>query len=340
MYFDIGKVLAFQRNFNFINGPRSIGKSYTTIKHIIKKCQECHRQFVYIVRTQTEKESGVLERAVEKVVTNEFSDMQFSFTVDTMYLTENEVKTPIAFCIALSEAQKIKKRSYPLVNWLIFDEYMLEQTNGCDIGHYVGGWKEPDLLLSIYHTIDREEDRVVCFLLGNNTSFYNPYHMHKAFSIPAIKPGGIWTSKNVLFYWATASPELKESKARCKFIEMISKTNYAKFATDGKYIEDSNDFIEKRTPYARHLFAIYYMGNTYGVWSDTTVGKVYIDQKYDPSCRTIFALTLKDHTENTLLTRNKSSLLKWLASSYKMGKVRFASPEIKAKIIDGLYLIL
>ena len=50
-YWDIGEILAYQRNFNFINGERSIGKSYTTLKFMIKKAIQTGCEFVYIVST-------------------------------------------------------------------------------------------------------------------------------------------------------------------------------------------------------------------------------------------------------------------------------------------------
>lgn len=59
-YLDLNKILPYQRNFNFINGERSIGKSYTIMKFVIKKCLKKGYEFVYIVRTKNQKKSGAL----------------------------------------------------------------------------------------------------------------------------------------------------------------------------------------------------------------------------------------------------------------------------------------
>ena len=335
-YWDINKILPYQRNFNFINGERSIGKTYTTLKYIIKRCIDRKEEFVYLVRTQDEKEKGVLEKAVEKVVTNEFKDFSFYNTVDEFYIVEENYKRLIGRCIALSEALKIKKQSFPIVKFIMFDEYMLESKS---LTRYVSGWKEPELFLSIYHTIDREEDRVVCFLLGNTTTFYNPYHLHPAFHIPQIKKGEIWTSENVLFQWAESSATLVEKKEKCKFLRMIQGSDYGTYANDGEYIEDSLEFIEERSQSARHTFNIQYMGNTFGVWNDMIHGKIYIDSKF-AKCSLNYALTLNDHNENTMLTKSKSnSLLNWLSKNFKLGNVRFTSMEVK-KIAEQAILLL
>lgn len=339
-YWNINQILPYQRNFNFINGPRSIGKTYTTQKYCLKKCIERKIQFVYLVRTQDEKKDGVLQKAFEKVVQQQFKEFEFDYTDECMYLvdTSKKVKKVVGWCIAISEALKIKKRSFPNVKYIIFDEYMLESKNST---RYVNGWKEPDLFLSIYHTIDREEDRVIAFMLGNNTSFYNPYHMHPAFDIPETPVGCIWLGDNVLFQWAKPSSELSESKTDCKFLKMIGNTGYGKYALNGEYTEDSKNFVEERSKKARHIFYFEFMGAKYGVWYDSNNGIIYIDYKYDPNTKLKYALTLDDHSENTTLTKSKNvSLLKWLGDNFKLGNVRFVNMAIKKQGEKAILLIL
>lgn len=344
IHWNIYDILPYQRNFNLINGERSLGKTYTCQMFTLDKCIEKGFEFVYIVRTQDEKKHGVLEEAYQKVIANEFKNYTFEFTNEDMFLCiehpESDIteKKQIGYCIALSEAVKIKKRSFPRVKYMIFDEYMLEEKQAIS---YVNGWKEPDLLLSIYHTIDREEDRVIVFMLGNNTKFHNPYHLHPAFNIPPIEKGGIWTNENVLFQYAIGSSGLKEKKEKSKFLRMLNGTDYGKYAKDGDYVNDNYSFIEKMQTSARYNFTIEYDSNNYGVYSDFRNGVIYISDKVDPSCKLKYALTIDDHKENTLLTHSKNiTQLKWLANNYKIGNVRFVSMEVKMKCEKGIALLL
>lgn len=333
MYWDINKILPYQRNFNLINGERSIGKTYTTQKWVVGKCLEKQQQFVYLVRTQSEKKEGVLERAFEKVMTKEYPGVETAYTEETMS-ANGEI---IGFCIAISESQKIKKRSFPNVYYIIFDEYMLEDSSR---SNYVSGWKEPDLLLSIYHTIDREEDRVKVFMLGNNTSFFNPYHLHPAFNIQPIKQGQIWTSENVLYQWAEGSKDLKEKRATSKFGKMIQNTRYGEYASAGHFIEDNDDFIAVHDGKAQYEFTIICGGIQYGVFADQNKGLVYISDKTDPSCPFVYALTVDDHTENVMLTKGKPGALEWFSKCIKIGVVRFENMYIK-KLTEGeIYKLL
>lgn len=195
---------------------------------------------------------------------------------------------------------------------------------------YVNGWSEPDAFLSIYHTIDREEDRVICFLLGNNTSFYNPYHLHPAFNIPKIEKGGLWCSENVLFQWAVSTAELKQEKSHSKFLKMLQGSDYGTYAAGGDYIDDSDNCIQERTQHAQFMFNIIVLKKYYGIWHDSHYGITFVSEKFDPSCKYNFAFDICDHTENTTLAkRNNSSLLNWLARAFKRGDVRYENMTVK-----------
>lgn len=331
-------ILPYQRNFNLINGERSIGKSYGTQYFCIDKAITKGIEFASIVRTKTQKEDNVLQQSFEKVIANEFKKCRFEFTKDIGYFVDGSGdvtnRNALVHCFALSEYQALKNLSFPRIKYFIFDEYMLEKGSK---SKYFDGWKEPDRFLNIYHTVDREEDRVICFMLGNNTSFYNPYHMHKAFNIPNIDKGELWYSKNVLFQWADSSHELKQHKSSCKFLEMIDDTEYGSYASKGNYIDDNLHFIMPLAGTARHTFIIIYDGIPFGVWNDIKNGYIYVSDKVDMSCKLQYALNTDSHRENTMLTKTGSiSTLKWLATNYKLGNVRFTSMEVKIKAEKGV----
>lgn len=338
IHWNIYEVLSYQRNFNFINGIRSIGKSYTGQKFFLDQAINKNKNFMYLVRTKDEKLKGAFYDGFKKVVTKEFSEYMIEFTTDTCILDDGENKRVLGYCYALSEDIQMKKKSFMDVYWIMFDEYMLEPKYE---KLYVDGWKEPDHLLSIYHTIDREEDRVKVFCFGNNTKFYNPYHMHKAFKIPTnIKLGDIWASENVLFQWAKPSEKLKEYQKDSKFLRMISDTEYGNYANKGKYIGDNSNLVEKMEGSCTYNFTLIYEGKSFGVYSNLKKGRIYISNKVDKTCKLIYALTLDDHSENTLLLNSKITQLKWFATNFKRGIVRFTSMEVKAFIEPGITLLM
>lgn len=336
MYWNIYEILAYQRNFNLINGPRSIGKTYTTQKHFVKHAINKNSEFVYLVRTKNEIQEGIFERAFEKVINNEFPSNEIMFTKDECFLLDDDNRT-LGYCLAISDYVKIKTKSFPFVKFLLFDEYMLDTDKKS--ARYVSGWNEPDLFLNIYHTIDREEDRVICFLLGNNTMFYNPYHIHPAFNIPNIGEGEIWYSENVLFQRAVADDELKEAKSHSKFLKMISNTNYGDYASNGTYKDNIIEFIKPLSKGCAYKFGIIYNDIKFGIYVNYKEGLIYVSDKYNQSPVNL-AITTDDHRENTLLTKSENSWLAWLRDNFKRGNVRFTTPEVKARFMPGLAMLL
>lgn len=222
------------------------------------------------------------------------------------------------------------------MKFIFFDEYLLEKYQ---VHSYVNGWHEPDLFLSIYHTIDREEDRVKCFLLGNTLNFFNPYHLHPAFNIPMVKKDKIWYSENVLFQYATPSIKLKENREECKFLNMIKDSNYGRQAKDGIYIDTNFSFIKKLSNKCYYKFTLAYLGEKFGVFQEKQTGCVIISEKFDRSCQAIYALSLDDHNENTVIAF-KAPAIKWLSNHYQMGNVFFSNMITKTKIEKGVLSVL
>lgn len=339
-YFAVQDVRSKCRNFNFINGERSIGKTYSTLKYIIDDCLKKNAEFVYIVRNQNEKKSGCIGTATQKVLMNEFPDIIFDSDNEHLYLCGTDGKDKIirqriiGHCIALTEAGKMKKRSFPLVKYIVFDEYMIENSTQ----RYVNGWNEPDLFLNLYSTIDRDEDRVVCFLLGNNTSFYNPYHLHKAFNIPEPEKGKMWMNKNVLFYWAVPSEELAEEKSKSKFRKMLEGTTYGQYAFHGEYISESDDFVMARPLTTTLRCNLVWRQTTFGVWYSALTGYYYLCWEHNNELPTYCVLN-EDFRKGYILCKKGDPWYKNLGSIYATEHLYFADMEIKSRLAELFDLI-
>lgn len=333
-YWNIKDILPYQRRFNFINAVRDIGKTYTTQGYFLERALNNKEEFFYVVRQVQEVNDGAFENAFQKVIYKEFPDIDIFFDKTTCYLGTKKDKIRIlGHCRALSSVVKVKKESFPRVKWLMMDEYMLEPKHA---RLYVHGWDEPDELLSIYHTIDREENRVICFLHGNNTAFYNPYHLHPAFDIPYIDDGKIWYSKNVLFQRAVMSEELKKEKENNPFLDMIKGTKYGEYAAQGVYQGDNTDFIEEMPNGCLHIFTFRIESEYYGVWHDTTTRKVYISEKHNADSGHVYCLTDQDMKENERLAKRNGVFWRWLAKKLMASLVWYENIRIKLRCMPEI----
>ena len=71
-------------------------------------------------------------------------------------------------------------------------------------------------------------------------------------------------------------------------------------------------------------------------------GKMYVSKDYYQTTYNLFALTTKDHKENTLLMHsvNKYACFKKFLDNYEMGNVRYESREIKAMFTEIVNKVL
>lgn len=278
MYWSPTDILPYQRIFNFVNGPRSIGKTYSLLKWLIKQGLR-GKEFVYVVRAQDEKKEYVLKEALQKVCDKEYAGHDFVFTPTAMV----EGQKTIARCLALTEAIKVKRRSYPNVYYMVFDEYTIEDGTG----RYLNGYQEPELFMVLYHTIDREEGRVKCFFLGNNTSYYNPYHLYPAFGLPErlemVEEGGIWTNRSTLLQRAIPSEELQRKRQDSIFLEAIGNTRYGEYALKGEYRDDRYQPIQGIPAKARYRATIHTNDGVFGVYADLETDVIIVSDKVNTS---------------------------------------------------------
>lgn len=336
-YWNITEILPYQRIFNFIVGPRSVGKTYSTQKWLLKQGIEKGRETVYITRTLQEQNQNGSIRAWEKVLQNEFSGVHYR--LDKGVLLCDDI--PVVRTLALTQAVKLKKISFPSVHYMMFDEYQLESGTG----KYINDFMEPELFLMLYHTIDREEQRVKCFFLGNNTSYYNPYHMYKAFGLPdnpaTLQPGKIWKNKVTLFEHVKVSDELLHDKESNPFLQALEGTRYGDYATEGKYIDDSYTNLGTRQDGARQIALFKAGGEVFGLYNNALACQLLFSDKIDPSCNWKVSLDKSDIKDGYTFFKDVAPPLKNLIKQmYKYGAVVYESMGVKAKIEPRLILMI
>lgn len=320
----------YPENFIFINGSRSIGKTYSTQKYILNKCINDGYEFVYLCRTQKEKKSNVFEQAFTKVIDNEFKNYEFDFTTETLKLDKNI----IGYCFALTEMTYIKRRSFQNVKYILFDEYLTENNN-----NYINGNNEPNIVLNIYHTIDRDNDKVKMIFLGNNTYFYNPYHLHNAFNLTSYNlPNKIYHKNNVIFYNAITPDNVKSIKANSKFAKMINDTNYGNYANQGIY-SDNLSLIKKLSNQTSYLFTLFENSKYYGIYVDKKSQCIIISNKISnnyPKYTTDFKMC---NDKINLITK-QHYMIKFISKYFKSNLLFFETQQIKSELNNFLKFIM
>ncbi len=319
MWYDIGQTLTYNCLFNFVIGSRGCGKTYAAKKRAIKLFLEKGHQFVYLRRYQEELQETAESYFNDIILNGEFPDTIIEYK-NGQYFVNDQVA---GYAMALTKAKDYKSISYPLVYFIIFDEFLIEE-NG--YARYLKN--EVKQFLNFYMSIDRYRGCTV-FFLANSVTMVNPYtlfwHIHLPYGSDIVRKG------DVLLQLVQNEEYINERK-ETRFGRLIAGTDFAEYAIENKFINDNKSFIMKKTEKSHHYFAIKYMGETYGIWIDYGEGKMFVSDNFDPYCKIVYSLTVEDHSPNTLLLKqiNKSPLFKMFIDNYKMGNVYFESQKIKA----------
>ena len=235
----------------------------------------------------------------------------------------------MGFGLTLSTASQLKSKEYPNVKNLIFDEFIIDK----GVFHYLPG--EVHSFLDICETIFRLRD-FRAFLLGNAINRVNPYFNY--FNLDQPYNSQFKTYHNgALLVCYIKNEVYREAKRKTRFGELISHTEYGRYAIDNEWMHETKSFIGKRPEKSKFYFTLSFKGSKFGIWSDYNSSRIYISNSYDPSCPITFTLEASDHNENTkLVSIRRSDFFKNLLEHYRMGLLYFESQKIKAILIDTI----
>lgn len=339
MFWNLRRTLTYSDIlFYVIVGNRGGGKTYGFKEWAIDDFIKNGYQFGYIRRYKDDLKEPM--KQYFKDIEEKYPDYEFKTDNKYFYIrlrpadenekwTENDIA---GYGFTLSTANNKKSISYPKINKLCFDEFLLDK------GHQHYLQNEVVALLNLYETIARPGTghcKVLCFLLANALSITNPYFLYWDLKMPTKQ------DKNGKWIWKhPTKPVLVEDVRNDKFIDkkkntmfgdLIEGTTYAGYSIENKFLLDDDKFIEPKSPKARFYFKFIYMDKQYGVWADFKEGKMYVSKQIDPDYPLTYSITMKDHRPNTILIKNKNrnQHFKTFIDAYKDSMVMFEDVNIK-----------
>lgn len=333
-WLDYNKIFSFNAFLNMIITERGIGKTYGISKFVVDDFIKHKNEFAYIRRYKSELKKAVPNffqalQTNQEFPNNELSSKGYNFYCD---------KQNFGYAMTLSTAQDLKSSNFSNVKTIIFDEFIIEEGQK---KFYLQN--EVFVFLNLIETIARMRDNVRVFMLGNAGNLYTvPYFLFFDITIPYNSEYKLFKDNSILLYYKTHNSEYRENKKNTRFGKLVSGTSFEDYAINNKPLNSDNTFIEKKQGSAKFSFAFIYNNETFGVWFDFKLGKIYVSNNYDKFSPYIFACTLKDHTPNTLLlsTTKKYNCWKTFIDNYKLGNVRFENNKIKYVVQELLKLIL
>lgn len=321
LYYNPNLLYSYNRLLNFVISERGLGKTYGFKKRVINNYLKNDEQFIYLRRYRTEfKKLPMFFKDI--TANNEFPNHKLEVKGKQLLI---DGKTA-GYAIALSTWLQEKSNSYPNVTTVIFDEFLVEKS----LVRYLPG--EVDAFLNMLDTIIRNRDNVKAFLLANSVTIANPYFVY--FNLQPNVHKRFNAYENVVIEIPQSRDFMKE-REKTKFGSLIKNTEYGNFALGNEFVNDSPDFIERRSKDSIFSFGIQYHDAVIGVWISYAMGLIYCSSKLDPDGQ-MYALTTKDHRPNLLLLSNykQNPYLNQVSKAFQKGYLRFDNQYIKNTMYD------
>ena len=122
MFYSYDRIRSYNAIWNFIISNRGGGKTYGFKMMAIKNFLKNGKQFIYVRRYKTELTDKTL---FFDDVKHNFPDLEFKIHGSTMYINDKVC----GYFISLSTSQQKKSVSYPNVDLIGFDEFIIDKSH-------------------------------------------------------------------------------------------------------------------------------------------------------------------------------------------------------------------
>ena len=227
IWYDIGKILSFNKKYNFVDGIRGRGKTYAFKKFAVNQFIKHKKKTVWLRFNETQKRDA-RNNFLRDLLPNEpelFENHTFETRGDTLFIDDEEA---IVFR-SITRASKSKSVVYDEnFKYVIYDEYITEYT------------ATEDLLkvMIVIETIERMRDDVKHFYLGNAITRNNPHYEIHGIKLKDLREKEYVTGKMYCVHSDFYNEEFKEVKKDTQSGKMQMQQGYGEHSIEGKYLLD------------------------------------------------------------------------------------------------------
>lgn len=328
MYYSLTPLLSHNCLINMVIGNRGGGKTFEFKRWAIDDFKKRGKQFIYLRRYKTELEK-------DNNIKNFFADIKFKYPNDEFEVKGGRfyINGQVAgYYISLSTAITKKSVSFPEVNKLCYDEFIIDKGNY----HYLAN--EVKQFLDFLETVFRTRDDWRAVLLANAISVINPYFLYFNISPDLSKR---FNKRGDVLVELYTNQDFINMKKNTRFGKLIENTEYGAYAIENIFTNDNYEFIEDKTDNAKYYCTLTYKNKDIGVWCDFKEGLFFITNKIDLSYPIHFTLTSSDHKPNVMLisSANDNVYIKQLKKGYMSGCVRFQNIKVKGYMFEIFKLL-
>lgn len=228
--------------FNFVIGPRGIGKTYSIIKYPV----EHSVKIIYLRNSQKEIDISCSNKGNPFKKLNE--DLGFKIEIkkseDISLIREMESNLEIGYGIALSTFSNMRGIDFSDVEAIIFEEFNTRPIK-----------KQFDLFFGLYETVNRNRELlgckpVKCIFISNSSSLYNDIlinlNLVNVIEKMVIKNKSYYISNDKLIRIDLINGDNEVSKAKQKTVAYLlaEKTNFYREAIENEFVHDDFSVVK------------------------------------------------------------------------------------------------
>lgn len=327
IFYDPQKLFSYNAIISVVMGERGCGKTYAGKEKMIKDFKKGY-QSIYVRRTRTE-----LDKVKEKVfndIAQNYPELDIKVKGDIAYIN-GEI---FCYFIALSQAHQFRSASFPLVNFIFFDEYISPKAGSSQFLN-----NEMTVLLDLLSTVFRLR-RPKLYISSNNVTYVNP--LFDFFNIEP-KPNDRFIKKKngLVVVEMTNNTEYLEVVNKSDWAKLVENTAYYDYAIDNKSLEDTSDFILKKKPHTFNFFrGAFRVGDKIvGIWSENTGDSgIWIGEKYNLNSKWLYTVYNNQNYEgwkNIKVDRGNYNL-KYIKYVYLDSRVYYQNQSCKKLFIEEI----
>lgn len=340
-YYNGDNLFAYREFLNFSISERGLGKTTRAKFFVVDHFKKTGRKTCWVRRYNTEL-TGDKKKGIEGCVQKFFNKIQKYYPNDKLETRKNKmlVNGQEAGCfVALATSASMKSVDFPDYDTIVFDEFLIiKGSKNTYLSNEVNIFL--DLISTVLRPITDESGkepymtRVWC--LANAITFANDYFYY--FNVKPFHTRFYHDKKRGIVVEQCENPVYREAVKKTRFGKLISGTAYEDYAVENKYMQDTSDFLGKKSSGATMMYNIRYEGHQWGIYADGNM--FYVTWKIDRT-RPFYVFTKSDHTLDSVLLKSvRGTIFESLIRAYQIGAFQCENIMIKNKFIDFMKLFI
>lgn len=330
-YYNFDKLFSFNAMISCVSGGRGIGKTYGALVFGINQYLKHGTEFIYLRRYKPEIVNSKL--TFFNAVADEFPDYDFRVTGQTGEMahvsTRDDNKRQwhtICYFATLAGGQSRKGSSFHNVTLIIFDEFLVERG-----AQYLPD--ESNKFLSFLDTVERYQDKTRVIMLSNAVSIMNPYFISWGVDPQQAIDGFVKLRNGELVCHFPDSKEFKDSIYESRFGRFIKGTEYADYAIENEFADNTATLIEEKDPGAKYVFTLTTSKGRFSIWHSIYTDEIYAQRKL-PKAQKHYTTEPERVSRTMKLVQYRDPKMNVLRASFNRGAMTFDHPSTRNAFTD------